>query len=144
MATQPPCDEGGKLVVYETVIDLEHAQFDRWETLARQVAGHTSHILDGPDAIPAPRREPGSRAETTPAPWHNVTVQHREGSEETLTGSDVGCVRSRQRRTRQRERVQDRYVRREPAAPRARSPSRGDSPRSRRQGAARPTRRPRR
>ena len=29
MATQPPCDEGGKLVVSETVIGLEHAQLDR-------------------------------------------------------------------------------------------------------------------
>src|SRR5262249_56870456 len=75
----------------ETVVDLEHAEFDRWEALRRQVAGHTSHVLDGPDAIPVPGREPDPRVETSQGAQHDVAVQDREGSEETLTGRDVGC-----------------------------------------------------
>src|SRR5262252_10756208 len=90
MTAQPPRDEGCKLVVSEPVVDLEHAQFDRREALRRQVAGHTSHVLDGPDAISVPCREPGPRAEATQGARHDVAVQDREGSEETLTGRDVG------------------------------------------------------
>src|SRR5262245_15448290 len=91
MAAQPPCDESCNLVVSETVVDLEHAQFDRREALRRQAAGHTSHVLDGPDAISVSGREPDPRAETIQGAWHDVAVQDREGSKETLAGRDVGC-----------------------------------------------------
>src|SRR5215813_13275878 len=68
MAAQPPRDEGCKLVVSETVVDLEHAQFDRREALRRQAAGHTSHVLDGPDAISVSGREPDRGRRRSKAP----------------------------------------------------------------------------
>src|SRR5262249_6526488 len=90
MRAQHPRDEGCRLVVSETVVDLEHAQFDRREALRRQVTGHTSHVLDGPDAIAVSGREPDPRVKATPGARHDVAVEDREGSEDTLAGRDGG------------------------------------------------------